>query len=252
MADLDPESKQILDAKLAQEAAIVIWLTSLFSRLGVNMSDQFLMHGRQGIQSAITNMDSELRDGLSERTLQAIIAVWILQLRIFGIDFNLSNKVATIRSMSMLQAETTALRHQLFISGTTSSQINRLLNDPEVSKLPVEAQAAAIKSKMNEPATKARAGMVAVGVVGEAGRIGQLGGAQDSERVIGAPEKLKDWIDVGDGRVRFTHTSVIGPIPINDKFQVGASLMDAPHDPAGSIEETANCRCVLKFSNKPQ
>lgn len=154
--------------------------------------------------------------------------------------------------MSLLTAETTALRHQMIISGTTTRQMNVLLNDPEVRKLPVKDQAKKIRAKMNEAATKARAGMVAVAIIGEAGRIGQLGAAHDSERIIAAPKKLKDWIDVGDARVRFSHVNVAGPIPIRDKFFVGASLMDAPHDPNGSIEEIANCRCVLRFTNKPQ
>lgn len=250
MADLDPESKQILDAKLAQESALVIWLTSLFSRLGTNMSQQYTEYGRQGIQSAITNMNSELQSGLTERMLGAIIAIWMLQLRIFGIDFNATNKIASVRSMALLTAEVTALKHQLFIMATTERQVMKLLDEPDIRKMPIDAQAKEIKRHMNEPATKARAGVVAVSIVGEAGRLGQLGAAEDSERVAGAPLKLKDWIDVGDGNVRFTHTAVVGPIPIRDKFQVGASLMDAPHDPNGAAEEVYGCRCVLKFSNK--
>lgn len=248
MAELDADTQRILNASLAKEAAIVIWLTSLFSRLGTNMSDQFLMHGMPGVRSAITNMDEELRTGLSERMLETIVLIWLLQLNIFGIDGNTANKANSIRSMNMLLAEAEALRHQLFMSGTTGNQINDLLNDPEVRNLSTEEKARKIREKMNEPATKSRAGMVAVGIAGVGGSIGQLGAAGDSERVPGAEILLKDWIDVGDSFVRFTHIGVVGPIPLKEKFRVGASLMDAPHDPSAPIEETANCRCKLRFS----
>lgn len=58
----------------------------------------------------------------------------------------------------------------------------------------------------------------------------------------------KRWIATGDERTRTTHlqahlATLENPIPVDQPYRVGGSLLQYPGDPAGSAEETINCRC---------
>lgn len=64
----------------------------------------------------------------------------------------------------------------------------------------------------------------------------------------------KEWMATGDDRTRPSHMDAwgaysrggrVGPIPINDMFQVGGKDMAYPGDPAGGTAETVNCRCAI-------
>lgn len=64
------------------------------------------------------------------------------------------------------------------------------------------------------------------------------------------PGLLKRWIATADRRTRPTHRNAHRryfkePIPVDQPFQVGNSLLMYPGDPAGSPEETINCRCTM-------
>lgn len=64
----------------------------------------------------------------------------------------------------------------------------------------------------------------------------------------------KEWLATGDDRTRPSHMDAwgaysrggrIGPIAIDEPFQVNGRDMMHPGDPAGGVEECANCRCAL-------
>lgn len=56
----------------------------------------------------------------------------------------------------------------------------------------------------------------------------------------------KKWVARMDSRTRPDHAHVHGTtLPIDQLFTVGAALMSYPGDPAGPLEQTANCRCIL-------
>jgi hypothetical protein len=64
------------------------------------------------------------------------------------------------------------------------------------------------------------------------------------------PGLLKRWIATADRRTRPTHRNAHrryfkDPIPIDQPFRVGNSLLMYPGDPAGSPEETIHCRCTM-------
>lgn len=65
--------------------------------------------------------------------------------------------------------------------------------------------------------------------------------------------EFKEWLATRDDRTRPTHLQAWadyseggdpGPIPLGQTFSVGGSELLYPGDPAGSPEETINCRCV--------
>lgn len=54
------------------------------------------------------------------------------------------------------------------------------------------------------------------------------------------------WVTVHDNRVRPTHVEADGQVQdLGVPFHVGDAHLLYPGDPAGSLKETANCRCVL-------
>lgn len=57
---------------------------------------------------------------------------------------------------------------------------------------------------------------------------------------------LKRWVSQGDSHVRPTHLTAESDntaVALDDFFKVGGELLRYPRDPAGSLAETANCRC---------
>ena len=59
----------------------------------------------------------------------------------------------------------------------------------------------------------------------------------------------KYWIATNDNRTRDSHAEMLGskPLPMDELFEVGDSLMMFPGDPSGGPNEVCNCRCVLAF-----
>lgn len=64
----------------------------------------------------------------------------------------------------------------------------------------------------------------------------------------------KGWLAAHDDRTRKSHREAgakygpggsVGPIPLDDFFVVGGSLLEYPGDPGAPIKETANCRCTV-------
>lgn len=59
----------------------------------------------------------------------------------------------------------------------------------------------------------------------------------------------KYWIATDDNRTRDSHAEMLGskPLPMDEAFEVGSSLMMYPGDPSAPAEEVCNCRCILAF-----
>lgn len=58
------------------------------------------------------------------------------------------------------------------------------------------------------------------------------------------PELRKEWLATGAPNTRQTHLNAHGQQqPIDQPYQVGNDKLMYPGDPAGSAEETINCRC---------
>lgn len=80
-------------------------------------------------------------------------------------------------------------------------------------------------------------------------RVFNLASQAQSEAMKGMiPELLKRWVATGDSRTRADHLQAHqrysdNPIPVDEPFIVGGEELMYPLDPAGSPENTINCRC---------
>jgi len=64
--------------------------------------------------------------------------------------------------------------------------------------------------------------------------------------------RYKVWLSQQDAKVRATHTHADGQArPLFDPFVVGGHLMMHPGSLTAPIEEVANCRCTMLFTNEP-
>lgn len=82
----------------------------------------------------------------------------------------------------------------------------------------------------------------------EANVVGNYG---QQVQAIKEGKKYKTWITESDEKVRHTHREVDRKkIGIFEPFEVGGSLMLYPKDQtySPSASETANCRCIVKYS----
>ncbi len=87
----------------------------------------------------------------------------------------------------------------------------------------------------------------------EAGRAGSIARhnvmaataiAQHAAASFSGAQLEKDWVSMQDGRVRPSHVAADGQIVgLEDFYFVGGEQLLEPRDPAGSLAETANCRC---------
>jgi uncharacterized protein with gpF-like domain len=56
----------------------------------------------------------------------------------------------------------------------------------------------------------------------------------------------KEWLSTFDNRARDDHMAANEQtVGINEPFQVGDDWLMYPGDPAGSPEQTINCRCIV-------
>tara|TARA_R100000479_G_C6386990_1_gene203396 strand:- start:979 stop:1752 length:774 start_codon:yes stop_codon:yes gene_type:complete len=59
----------------------------------------------------------------------------------------------------------------------------------------------------------------------------------------------KEWVAVQDARTRVTHAIASGQrVGLQEQFVVGGERLKYPGDPAGSPENTINCRCVSIYT----
>lgn len=59
---------------------------------------------------------------------------------------------------------------------------------------------------------------------------------------------LKTWVATMDDRTRDAHVDADGQqVPFDEPFEVDSEELDYPGDPAGSAENTINCRCAVIY-----
>lgn len=131
------------------------------------------------------------------------------------------------------------------INRTTRRQIQSVIEEGIGRGLSVEAIAENIRSVF-DTAVKSRAKLVASNMVTFGVNEGQMIEASKSGL------QYKVWLSQQDEKVRASHTHADGQArPLYDPFAVGSSLMMHPGSLTAPLEETANCRCTMLFTDKP-
>ncbi len=131
------------------------------------------------------------------------------------------------------------------INRTTRRQIEKQIEKGISAGKSVDDIAEGIE-KVFSDAVKVRARMIANNTVVFGVNEGQMIGASKEGY------RYKVWLSMEDAKVRPTHVRTDGQArPISEPFLVGGYRMMHPGDPAGSIKETANCRCTMLFTNEP-
>lgn len=94
--------------------------------------------------------------------------------------------------------------------------------------------------------TPARAATVARTETNAAATFGYMGAAREAETEHGV-RLLKVWLPTTDDRTRGDHAAMADhpPIPLDEMFEVGDSLMDRPGDPSAPPDQVINCRCSV-------
>lgn len=153
----------------------------------------------------------------------------------FGAIFNLQDPNVT----EALLAKQNLLRG---VTETTWASIQSALADGEMAGDSIDQIAGRIRRVFTQ-ASGYRSRMIARTETIGAANAGSLAGARQSG-VVGQ----KVWLAARDHRTRSTHIAADGQkVGVDEKFAVGASRMDHPHDPAGGASEVVNCRCTMLF-----
>lgn len=145
-------------------------------------------------------------------------------------------------------AQKNAVEKVVLVQGTAKETLKtifrKLSSDPEFMVLN-EREAARILRQKFAGYSKSQAERL---VRTEATNAANFATLQSATDMFGAENLMKEWISSGDGLERPTHR--INPpsgqiVPFNEKFNVGATLMNHPGDPAGGAKEVINCRCTV-------
>lgn len=76
--------------------------------------------------------------------------------------------------------------------------------------------------------------------------VGATQAADELAKELGGYQK--EWLATGDAKTRPTHMDADGQkVWSEETFDVGGEALEEPGDPAGSAEETINCRCTVLF-----
>jgi hypothetical protein len=134
------------------------------------------------------------------------------------------------------------------IDATTQKAIQKALQDGVEQGMSVQDMAEMIIKGDIPNMDKARAIRIARTEVIGASNAGSIQGA----RSMGIKGLKKKWLVALDGRERMSHAEVsaqtiLEPIDIDDKFNVGGSIMDYPGDPMGDADQVINCRCAVSY-----
>lgn len=78
-------------------------------------------------------------------------------------------------------------------------------------------------------------------------------GSQKLKTLASGGFKEKMWVSKHDERTRDSHSAADGQVVrVTDYFSVGGENLMYPADPAGSAENTRNCRCVMVEAGTPE
>ena len=133
------------------------------------------------------------------------------------------------------------------VSGTAKNNLIRitkqLMSDPEFMTLGAVERGRILKNQFNNYSQFQSERLVRT----EATNAANFATMESSKTIFPGAQMMKEWIASFDDRTRSTHSEAgaSDPIPYNEPFMVGGSLMMYPGDPSGDAAEVINCRCSV-------
>ena len=133
------------------------------------------------------------------------------------------------------------------VSGTAKNNLIRitqqLMSDPEFMTLGAVERGRILKNQFNTYSQFQSERLVRT----EATNAANFATMESSKTIFPGAQMMKEWIASFDDRTRSTHSEAgaSDPIPYNEPFMVGGSLMMYPGDPSGDAAEVINCRCSV-------
>lgn len=133
------------------------------------------------------------------------------------------------------------------VSGTAKQTLikvtQNLMRDPEFMTLGNTEKGRILKSQFNRYSQYQSERLVRT----EATNAANFATMESATTIFPGAQMKKEWIASFDDRTRSTHSEAGAsePIPYNDAFMVGGSLMMYPGDPSGPASEVVNCRCSV-------
>lgn len=114
----------------------------------------------------------------------------------------------------------------------------RLMRDPEFQALGNQQQARILRSKFNQYSDYQARRLVRT----ESTRAANYAIEEASKTMFSEDQLMKEWLNVGDAKVRSWHRGVAS-VPMSEPFNVGGELIQRPGE--GSARNTINCRCRM-------
>jgi len=133
------------------------------------------------------------------------------------------------------------------VSGTAKKTLiqvtQNLMRDPEFMTLGNTEKGRILKSQFNRYSKYQSERLVRT----EATNAANFATMESATTIFPGAQMMKEWIASFDDRTRSTHSEAGAsePIPYNEPFMVGGSLMMYPGDPSGPAAEVINCRCSI-------
>ena len=133
------------------------------------------------------------------------------------------------------------------VSGTAKNNLIRitqqLMSDPEFMTLGAVERGRILRNQFNTYSQFQSERLVRT----EATNAANFATMESSKTIFPGAQMMKEWIASFDDRTRSTHSEAgaSDPIPYNEPFMVGGSLMMYPGDPSGDAAEVINCRCSV-------
>ena len=133
------------------------------------------------------------------------------------------------------------------VSGTAKKTLiditQKLLRDPEFMVLGSVEKGRILKSQFNKYSQYQSERLVRT----EATNAANFATMESATTIFPGAQMQKEWIASFDDRTRSSHAEAGAsePIPYNEAFMVGGSLLMYPGDPSGPAAEVVNCRCSV-------
>lgn len=138
------------------------------------------------------------------------------------------------------------------IASTTQQNVMAIISESYEAGLSIPHTAAAIRAGMKE-ASAVRARLIARTELAGAANGGSLAAVQLVEDAVGTAY-YKRWLTAaGAPNPRHDEYPDLDgqTVALDDYFDVGGAQLLHPGDPEGPVEEIANCRCTMAYTNEP-